>query len=547
MQASDHGRTSPDRIRRMNDRSPDPGGRYVLYWMQSSRRLQCNHALDVAGHWAVQMRKPLVLYEGLKRNYPWSNARLHMFALQGMRDNASAARQYGLTYWPFVETPDYPGHGLLRRLAAEACLVVTDDYPAYIVPAQIQALATAIAVPLLCVDSNGLVPLRQLGPLPGATAHLRPRWHRCFPQAWQQRARHVPDFPAPVRQTVEPPFPTWDVQQDPAQALPHLGVDMSVPPVTSTPGGTQAGQARLRHFVAYQLSRYADQRNQPDDPQRGAASGLSPYLRWGHLSIQEVVEAVLGPDWSLQELDMTATGRREGFFSRDPNLNAFLDEALIWRDVGYVWHYFFRPQVLAQTGQPAGTISWHTGTQPPHFHFARWDFSPDPSDPLALVLPKWAYTTLQQHATDPRPYCYTPEQFEHADTHDPLWNAAQQELRLTGRIHNYLRMLWGKKVLEWSPSPLQAYLTLEHLNNKYALDGRDPNSYTGILWCFGLFDRPWTPERPVFGKVRYMSSENTARKFSLNGYYEYVSRLSAASGTAAPSRHGPLFQYNDGT
>lgn len=166
---------------------------------------------------------------------------------------------------------------------------------------------------------------------------------------------------------------------------------------------------------------------------------------------------------------------------------------------------------------------------------------------MALVLPKWAYTTLQQHATDPRPYCYTPEQFEHADTHDPLWNAAQQELRLTGRIHNYLRMLWGKKVLEWSPSPLQAYLTLEHLNNKYALDGRDPNSYTGILWCFGLFDRPWTPERPVFGKVRYMSSENTARKFSLNGYYEYVSRLSAASGTAAPSRHGPLFQYNDGT
>ena len=547
MQASDHGRTSPDRIRSVNDRSPDFRGQYVLYWMQSCRRLQCNHALDVAGHWAAQLRKPLVIYEGLKRNYPWANARLHTFALEGMRDNAAAARRYGLTYWPFVETPDNPGHGLVRRLTAQAALVVTDDYPAYIVPAHIQALGGTIGVPLLCVDGNGLVPLRQLGPLPGAAAHLRPRWHRHFPQAWQQRAASVPDFPALVRRTVEPPFPVWDTQQDLATAISQIGVDMSVPPVPATPGGTQAGQARLRQFVTHRLNRYAAERNQPNDPQQGAASGLSPYLRWGHISIQEVVEAILGPDWSLDELDRNAAGRRTGFFCRDANINAFLDESLIWRDVGYVWHYFFRPQVLAMTGQPAGTVSWHTGDHPPHFHFARWDFSAGQNDPLALVLPKWAYDTLQQHARDPRPYSYDAEQFEHADTHDPLWNAAQQELRLTGRIHNYLRMLWGKKVLEWSSSPLQAYLILEHLNNKYALDGRDPNSYTGILWCFGLFDRPWTPERSVFGKVRYMSSENTARKFPLRGYYEYVSRLSHPVVEANPSRQGRLFPYNDGT
>jgi deoxyribodipyrimidine photo-lyase len=144
------------------------------------------------------------------------------------------------------------------------------------------------------------------------------------------------------------------------------------------------------------------------------------------------------------------------------------------------------------------------------------------------VLPAWARETLHKHAGDRREYLYTPEQFEAADTHDPLWNAAQTELMRTGRMHNYLRMLWGKKVLEWSETPAEAYRVLEHLNNKYAIDGRDPNSYTGILWCFGLFDRPWPPERPVFGTVRYMSSENTARKFKLAGYHDYVRSLTGA-------------------
>ena len=127
------------------------------------------------------------------------------------------------------------------------------------------------------------------------------------------------------------------------------------------------------------------------------------------------------------------------------------------------------------------------------------------------ALPAWAQQTLAKHAEDPRAHVYSPEEWEAAATHDPLWNAAQTELVRTGTIHNYLRMLWGKKVIEWSRSPEEAYRTLVHLNNKYATDGRDPSSYTGILWCFGLFDRPWPPERPVLGTVRYMSSESAAR------------------------------------
>jgi deoxyribodipyrimidine photo-lyase len=135
-------------------------------------------------------------------------------------------------------------------------------------------------------------------------------------------------------------------------------------------------------------------------------------------------------------------------------------------------------------------------------------------------LPDWAQKTLQKHERDPRPEAYSPEEFEAGRTQDEIWNAAQGQLAAEGRIHNYLRMLWGKKVLHWSPSPREALATLIDLNNKYALDGRDPNSYSGIFWCFGRYDRPWAPERPVFGTVRYMSSESTRRKFRVNRYVE---------------------------
>jgi deoxyribodipyrimidine photo-lyase len=135
-------------------------------------------------------------------------------------------------------------------------------------------------------------------------------------------------------------------------------------------------------------------------------------------------------------------------------------------------------------------------------------------------LPKWALETLAEHADDRREHLYTLDEFETAATHDELWNAAQRQLIREGRLHNYLRMLWGKKILEWSPSPQQALDVLIHLNNKYAVDGRDPNSYSGIFWVLGRYDRAWGPERAVFGKVRYMSSENTRRKLRLREYLE---------------------------
>ena len=480
------------RLRRLNAHPTRASGEFVLYWMQAYRRLAHNHALDYALACARELERPLVVYEGLRLDYPWASARLHRFVLEGMQDNAREAERLGVNYWPFVETPRAPAAGLLARIASRAALVVTDDFPCFVVPAQAQALASRVSVPVWAVDSNGIVPLALLQPAVSAAAHLRPRIHKAFAESWAHRASARPRIPEVARRPVDPPFEPWRAD-DLDAFVRSLPIDPSVAPVAGMPGGARAARARLRSFVGTRLRGYAESRSEPAAPDAGHASGLSPYLHFGHLSIEQVAAEVLASTggWSPNDLHIDARGKREGFFSEDADVNAFLDEALTWRDVGFQWHWTRRQDTAS----------------------------------LETALPGWALATLRAHASDRRAFVYSLEQWEAADTHDPLWNAAQRELAATGVIHNYLRMLWGKKVIEWSRTPEEAYRTLEHLNNKYALDGRDPNSYTGILWCFGLFDRPWAPERPVLGTVRYMSSENTARKFRIKPYLEYVESL----------------------
>jgi deoxyribodipyrimidine photo-lyase len=493
------------RLRRLNDAPVASGGDYVLYWMQAYRRLERNHALDYALGCAAELGRPAVVYEGLRIDYPWASRRHHRFVLEGMQANAARAAELGLSYWPYVETEKGQGRGLLLRLSARACLVVTDDFPCFIVPPQSEALARKTPVPVFAVDSNSVVPLSLLGPPVSAAAHLRPRIHKAFAEAWPHRAAKKPRLPDVARKHVDAPFDTWNVKDVPAfvDALP---LDPSVPPVEGTPGGAPAARARLRAFVKKRLRGYAEERSEPRAPDEGHASGLSPYLHFGHVSIEEVVETALAATggWTPDELRLHNRGRREGFFCDDPDVNSFLDEALTWRDVGFQWHRSRRADAAS----------------------------------LETALPAWALQSLGAHAADPRSSYYTADELENGATHDPLWNAAQRELVATGTIHNYLRMLWGKKVLEWSASPAEAYRTLEHLNNKYALDGRDPNSYTGILWCFGLFDRPW-PERKILGSVRYMSSENTARKFDVGPYYAYADRLPTIAEARSGRPHGP--------
>lgn len=487
------------RRRQVNDRPIRPGGRYVLYWSQMYRRLNFNHALDFALEQAIALRRPLVVYEGLRLGYPWASARFHTFVLQGMAEQVERAREIGINYWPFVETPGNTGAGLLRQLAIDACLIVTDDYPAFIAPRQTAALALRSQAAVVAVDGNSVVPLKLLGPAISAAAHLRPRIHRNFSEAWAHRAVAEPVFPKEVRAEVAPPFPLWR-PDDVERFVNELPIDHSVSALPGEPGGTRAGGRRLRQFIDSRLSGYAERRSPPTAPDQGHASELSGYLHFGQIGIEQVVDAVLKAAGGTTPNE-AMRGKREGFYCDDPDANSFLDEAITWRDVGFQWHY-------------------HRAAD---------------ATQLSTALPEWAKATLNKHRQDRREYLYTPEQWESAATHDPLWNAAQTELVHTGRIQNYLRMLWGKKVIEWSETPEEAYRTLEHLNNKYAIDGRDPNSYTGILWCFGLFDRPWAPERKVLGTIRYMSSANTAKKFKIQGYLDYV------HGLGGTGRSGSLF------
>lgn len=480
------------RIRQANDR-PVMGERgYVLYWMQAYRRLDHNHALDRAVHWATQLDRPLAVYEGLRLDYPWASARMHQFILEGMQANAAQANKLGLNYWPYVETPDQPARGLLRRLAKHACVIVTDDYPCFIMPGQTAALAAKADVCVEAVDGNSIVPLAELGDATPSAAVLRRRIHKTFAAAWPHHAAKTHCYSKKLTQQVAPPFDVWKAK-DVRNFVAKLPFQDAVPPVPGVTGGAPAARAVLRRFIRQRLAGYAELRSPPAPRAEAHASGLSPYLHFGHISIEEVVAAVLETveGWSLDSLHAKARGKREGFYCSDADVNAFLDEAITWRDVGLNWHWQRRTDTAS----------------------------------LQEALPTWAWQTLQKHADDKREHVYTLEEWEKGETHDELWNAAQRELVATGQIHNYLRMVWGKKVLEWSASPDEAYRILVHLNNKYAIDGRDPNSYSGILWCFGLFDRPWGPERPVFGKVRYMSCANTARKFDLEAYFDYVARL----------------------
>jgi deoxyribodipyrimidine photo-lyase len=215
--------------------------------------------------------------------------------------------------------------------------------------------------------------------------------------------------------------------------------------------------------LKHSLRRYPNSSNQPSE---NATSGLSPYLHFGHISSLEVALAVED-------------------YAREHKLlpDKFLEELIVRRELA--------------------------------FNFARFTEHPESLD----ALPDWARKTLQKHAGDKRDPIYSRDQFENAQTHDPLWNAAEKELLLTGKIHGYYRMYWGKKIIEWSRTPEEALSTAIYLNDRYALDGRDPNSYTNILWCFGLHDRPWA-ERPIFGQVRYMSLAGMRRKTDVDAYIQ---------------------------
>jgi deoxyribodipyrimidine photo-lyase len=531
--------TIPDqalRVRALNDapvRAPERGSggatggdgpRFVLYWMTAFRRLEWNLALERAVAWSRHLGLPLLVFEPLRAGYRWANLRHHRFCVDGMQQHARRLAGQRAGYFPYVEPEPGSGKGLLEALARHAALVVTDDAPLFFLPRMRAAAAERLGVRLEAVDSNGILPLREPGRTFTTAYSFRRHLQKTLPDRLEEApVEHplagdpLPNFgdgdaagtarrggvgarggDGPMGEHAErlravlgaDLVARWSPATDDLLGDPGLGalpLDRSVPRAPIA-GGRDEASARLARFIEGGLAGYAASRNDPDG---NHASGLSPHLHWGHLSSHEIVHAVLDREgWRPGELAAevgarTADGRREGWWGLSADAEAFLDQVITWRELGFNGSH-------RAAGEGTDPEAWET-------------------------LPDWARQTLTEHEDDPRPHLYDLEAFEEARTHDPLWNAAQRELRSQGTIHNYLRMLWGKKILEWSATPREALDTMIHLNHRWAVDGRDPNSTSGIMWTLGRYDRGW-PERAIYGKIRSMSSDATRRKVQLDNY-----------------------------
>jgi deoxyribodipyrimidine photo-lyase len=452
-----------DRVRALNDAPEDPSQGFVLLWLQGQRRLRQNLAYSHAQRRANELKKPLVVYEALRCDYPHASDRLHRFVLEGALDNAADAAARGLLYAFYLQRPGDP-RGVLHKLAARAAVVVTDWLPTFIHPAQTRALAARAKVRVEVVDAAGVAPLSVSTKAEIGARTIRPKLHRVLPELL------VP-IPEPKALVAAPKRFDWGFEPfSPAAgaageaqidaAIAALPIDHAVKPVIACRGGTKAARARLLRFVQESLRGYAEGRNEPSSPR---PSWLSPYLHFGHLGATEIALAAM------------ASGAPQ------TDIENFLEELIVRRELALNF---------------CARVPEHTTLAP---------------------LPPWARQTLELHAKDERPTLLSDAQLERAESPDEIWNAAQRQLLGEGRIHGYLRMLWGKSLLLWSKDAQEAHRRMMWLNDKYALDGRDFNSYAGFLWCLGLHDRPF-PEREIFGVVRSMTSRSTRSKFDMDPY-----------------------------
>lgn len=454
-----------ERVVALNERPVNADGRYVMYWMQMYKRVENNHALVWAVRKANELKLPLVVYEGLKYYYPWANDRLHTFILEGVEEKYREFEKLGIRYLFYLQQDADAPKQTVARLAKDAAMIVTDAYPCFIIPEHNRTIASKAEIAVHAVDSNGVIPMSKFDKEEYAAYTIRPKIHKLLDRYLQ--------LPVLDELEVKAPKLSLDCPEDKitrdsiAGLVAGCDIDHTVSPSPYYHGGTANARERLQKFVTELLPDYEKLRNKPD---RDGSSRMSSWLHFGYISPIEVAIAVKNADAPQASKD------------------AYIEELIVRRELSF-------------------NLTAHNSNY----------------DSLKC-LPDWAHKTMRKHHGDKREITYTLEQLEAAETHDELWNAAQREMTKTGEMHNYVRMLWGKNVIAWSPTYEIAFETLVHLNNKYCLDGRDPNSYAGILWCFGKHDRPWM-ERPVFGMIRYMTSGSTGKKFDSKAYIAWVNAL----------------------
>jgi len=448
------------------DADPSGPGSYVLYWMHNALRAHENPALDVAICLARQNGLPLLVYHGLSEDYPYSSDRYHAFILQGHRDVQRELAQRGIdASFHLQRDGDRGPH--LRTLTRKAAVLVTEEMPVQPLSGWMERLVSKTSTPIAMVDCSCVVPIPLV-----SKAYTRAFEYRNATKELYADRISMPYTEQPVDCAMydgQLPFQPLDLQH---ASLPDLiaqcKVDHSIAPVSDTPGGSRAGYARWEQFKESGLDEYSQRRN--DASVHEGVSRMSAYLHFGMVSPMRIA--------------------RE---AAERGAEKYLDELLIWRELS--------------------------------FHFCHHNI--DIIDSID-ALPTWAQQTLQQHTSDPRQATYGWEKLARAKTEQPLWDACQRSLLKHGEMHNNVRMTWGKAFLHWASTPARAMRLTMDLNHRYALDGRDPSSYGGVLWCFGQFDRPFSPERPVTGTVRQRSCEEHQQRLDLQRYCRVVDRPIAA-------------------
>ena len=454
-----------ERVQLLNNKPANNDGKYILYWMQMFKRATNNHALNFAIEQANERKLPLLVYEGLKFYYPWASDRFHTYILEGVEEKRRAFEKLGIKYVFYLQKNDDSPKQTVAKIAKDAVQIVTDDFPCFIIPDHNKAIVKRAEISVFAVDSNGVIPMSRFEKEEFAARTIRPKIKKLLPDYF---VKFKEEKIITKAGNLKVDCPDTEVNAKNISGLvKECAIDHSVKASDVYHGGTANGRKRLKNFVEKILPGYDTSRNKPDVD---GCSRLSSYLHFGFLSPLEIAFAV-------EEADAPRTAK-----------DAYLEELIVRRELSYNLTRF------------------------------------NPKHDSLEALPDWVQKTMREHAGDEREIIYSLEELENCATYDELWNASQREMNISGEIHNYVRMLWGKNVIAWTRSYEEAFAILEHLNNKYCLDGRNPNSYAGILWCFGKHDRPWM-ERPIFGKMRYMTTGSTGRKFDSKAYIEWTKSL----------------------
>lgn len=445
-----------------------PPGEMVLYWMHNALRGHENPALDAAIWMAHKTGLPLLVYHGLSEKYPYASDRHHAFIMQGARDVQRELQARGITYAFHLERHGQRGPHL-RDLCRRAAVLVSEEMPVAPIACWVERLRSLVTTPIMLVDTSCIVPSQSIDAVPTRAFEFR----RLIQSDLENRlSRPYEELPAnllPAKFTGPLGFDPIDLQDvDLAELISQCKVDHSVGPVADTPGGTRSGYARWDRFREKSLTQYSRQRNHPDDPL--GVSRLSGYLHYGMISPFRIAR------------EAAAMGARK-----------YVDELVVWREMVF--------RFCLEHVEDLDTMA---------------------------VLPKWSRETLEKHAEDSRDEVLDWETLARGKSSQSLWNLAQRSLLRHGELHHNLRMTWGKAFLAMTSQPCQALAQCIDLNHRYAIDGRSPISYSGILWSFGQFDRPSEPEQPIYGKVRSRTIEEQGKRIDQSQVAEWINRPVAA-------------------